>query len=122
LERLPGVKRALVSRQTEEARVVYDDSKQTPAKLAAAIDRLGFQARVVSVIAAPRPTLHVEGLTDLKGVRKAEEVLRAIKGVKGVVVDARDGEVFVERDSTVALRDLLAALEAAGFKARLGTQ
>jgi copper chaperone CopZ len=57
LERLPGVKRATVSRQTEEARVVYDDSKQTPEKLAAAIDRFGFQPRVLSVTVAPTPTL-----------------------------------------------------------------
>jgi copper chaperone CopZ len=53
LERLPGVKRADVKLETGQAKVLYDDTKQTPEKLAAAIDRLGFKASVVSVTAAP---------------------------------------------------------------------
>ncbi len=115
------MKRAHVRLETEEARVVYDDAKQTPEKLAAAIDRLGFQATVLSVAAAPKPTLYVDGLTDLKTVRKVEQILRAIKGVRGVTVDPKDGEVFVEYGGqTVKPRDLVAALEAAGFRARLG--
>lgn len=119
LERLPGVKRAKVSRQTEEARVVYDDARQTPEKLAAAIDRLGFQARVLSVTAAPRPTLHVDGFIDLRAVRKVEPVLKSVKGVKDATVDPQYGEVFVEYDGRpVTPRELVAALEAAGFKAR----
>jgi copper chaperone CopZ len=55
LERLPGVKRAEVRLETGEARVVYDDARQTPEKLAAAVDRLGFQASVRSVAPAPSP-------------------------------------------------------------------
>ena len=35
--------------ETGQARVVFDDTKQTPEKLAAAIDKLGFRASVVSV-------------------------------------------------------------------------
>jgi copper chaperone CopZ len=53
LERLPGVKRADVRLETGQARVIYDDSKQTPEKVAAAIDKLGFKASVVSVAEAP---------------------------------------------------------------------
>ncbi|MBI4611183.1 MAG: heavy-metal-associated domain-containing protein [Candidatus Rokubacteria bacterium] len=122
MERLPGVKRAHVRLETEEARVVYDDAKQTPEKLAAAIDRLGFPASVLSVTAAPKPTLYVDGLTDLKTVRKVEQVLKAVKGVRGVTVDPRDGEVFVDYDRlTTSVRDLVAALEGAGFKARSGS-
>ncbi len=47
------MKRADVRLETGQARVVYDDSKQTPEKLAAAIDKLGFKASVVSVAEAP---------------------------------------------------------------------
>jgi len=109
----------MVSRQTEEARVVYDDSKQTPERLAAAIDRLGFQASVLSVSAAPRPTLLVEGVNDLKAVRKIDAVLRGLKGVRGVRVDLGTGEVFVEYDGqAVSPQQLLSALQAAGFSAR----
>jgi len=121
LERLPGVRWAHVRLETEEARVVYDDAKQTPENLAAAVDRLGFRASVVSVAAAPRPTLYVDGLANPTAARKVEQVLKAVKGVRTVVVAARDGKVFVEYDGrTASPRDLLAALEAAGFKARLG--
>ncbi|MGH7542835.1 MAG: heavy-metal-associated domain-containing protein [Gemmatimonadota bacterium] len=53
LERLPGVKRADVKLETGQARVIYDDTKQTPEKLAGAIDRLGYKASLVSVAEAP---------------------------------------------------------------------
>jgi copper chaperone CopZ len=120
LERLPGVKRADVRLETEEARVVFDDAKQTPEKLAAAIDRLGFQASMLSVTAAPRPTLLVEGVNDLKAVRKIEAVLRGLKGIRGVRVDPGTGEVFVEYDGpAVSPQLLLSALQSAGFNARL---
>ncbi len=49
MERLPGVKPAEVSLEKAEARVEFDDGKVSAADLAAAIDRLGFRARVVSV-------------------------------------------------------------------------
>ena len=39
--------------ETGQAKVIYDDSKQTPEKLAAAINKLGFKASVVSVAGAP---------------------------------------------------------------------
>jgi copper chaperone CopZ len=54
LERLPGVKRADVKLEPGQAKVIYDDTKQTPEKLAAAIDKLGYKASVVSVSEAPR--------------------------------------------------------------------
>jgi copper chaperone CopZ len=53
LERLPGVKRADVKLETGQASVVFDDTRQTPEKLAAAIDRLGFKASLLSVADSP---------------------------------------------------------------------
>ncbi len=115
------MKRAQARFETGEARVIYDDAKQTPEKLAAAIDRLGFQASVLSITAAPKPTLYVDGLTDLKAVRRVKAVLKGLKGVRQVTVDPGSGEVFVEHNGqAVNPRDLIAALEAAGFRARLG--
>jgi len=119
LERLPGVKRADVRLETEEARVVYDDARQTPEKLATAIDRLGFQASILSVTAAPRPTLLVDGVNDLKAARKIEGILRGLKGVRAIRVDRGSGEVFVEYDAqAVSPQQLLSALQAGGFNAR----
>jgi copper chaperone CopZ len=120
LERLPGVRRADVRLEPGEAKVIYDAAKQTPEKLAAAVDRLGFQASVQGVVPAPRPTLYVDGLEDAKAVRRAEHALRRLKGVADVVVDPRAGEVFVEYDDgAVQARDLAAALDEAGFRARI---
>lgn len=122
MERLPGVKRADVRLETGEAKVVFDDTKQTPEKLAAAVDKLGFQASVDAVTVAPKPTLYVEGLKDQRAVRKVETTLKAVRGVKGVMVDPRLGEVFVEYDTqAVNARGLVAALETAGFKARVAS-
>lgn len=47
------MKRADVKLETGQAKVIYDDRQQTPEKLAAAIDKLGFKASVVSVAEAP---------------------------------------------------------------------
>ncbi len=47
------MKHADVKLETGQAKILYDDTKQTPEKLAAAIDRLGFKASVVSVTVAP---------------------------------------------------------------------
>ena len=49
MERLPGVKRAEVNLDKALARVEFDDARISPDKLAAAIDRLGFKAKVLSV-------------------------------------------------------------------------
>lgn len=49
MERLPGVTRAEVSLEKAEARVEFDDARISAAQLAAAIDRLGFRAKVLSV-------------------------------------------------------------------------
>jgi copper chaperone CopZ len=47
------VTRADVKLETGQAKVIYDDTRQTPEKLAAAIDKLGFKASVLSVAEAP---------------------------------------------------------------------
>lgn len=47
------MKRADVTLEAGQARVIYDDTMQTPEKLVAAIDRLGFKASVLSVTAEP---------------------------------------------------------------------
>ena len=49
LERLPGVTRAEVSLEKAEARVAFEDTKISAEKLAAAIDRLGFRAKLLRV-------------------------------------------------------------------------
>ncbi len=49
LERLPGVKKVDVSLENMQARVEFDDTKISPDRLVAAIDLLGFRAKVLDV-------------------------------------------------------------------------
>ena len=49
LERLPGVKKVEVSLEKSQARVEFDDTKISSDKLVAAIDLLGFRAKLVGV-------------------------------------------------------------------------
>ncbi len=49
MERLPGVRKADVSLGKAQARVEFDDAKISPDRLVAAIDRLGFRAKLLQV-------------------------------------------------------------------------
>jgi len=49
LERLPGVRSVEVSLEKAQARVEFDDAKISPDKLVAAIDLLGFRAKLLDV-------------------------------------------------------------------------
>ena len=49
LERLPGVKKVEVSLEKAQARVEFDDAKTSSDKLVAAIDLLGFRAKLLDV-------------------------------------------------------------------------
>ena len=49
LERLPGVKKVDVSLEKAQARVEFDDAKTSSDKLVAAIDGLGFRAKLLDV-------------------------------------------------------------------------
>ena len=49
LERLPGVKKVDVSLEKAQARVEFDDAKTSLDKLVAAIDLLGFKAKLLDV-------------------------------------------------------------------------
>lgn len=48
MSRLPGISHAEVSLERAEALVRYDPDQITPADIVATINRLGFQARVLS--------------------------------------------------------------------------
>lgn len=119
LERLPGVRRAEASRERNEAKVVYEPDKIAPEKFVDTIGKIGFEARLLTVTDPPRPTLRVEGITDLKSVYKIRDTLLAVPGVKKITIDPKFGEVFVESDgSTVPTDRLIAALAKAGFRAQ----
>jgi Cu+-exporting ATPase len=119
LERLPGVRRAEASRERNEAKVVYEPDKIAPEKFVETIGKIGFEARLLTITDPPRPTLKVEGITDLKTVYKVRDTLLAVPGVKKITIDPKFGEVFVESDGGAVPTDrLIAALAKAGFRAQ----
>ncbi len=120
LERLPGVRRAEASRERNEAKVVYDPDKTGPEKFVETIGKIGFEARLLTVTDPPRPTLKVEGITDLKSVYKVRDTLLKVPGIKKITIDPKFGEVFVETEGTPVPPDrLIAALAKAGFRAQV---
>lgn len=109
-----------VSLEKAEARIWFDEANVKPEALVAAVNRLGFQASLVGVTQAPRPTLRIEGLNSRQGVERARQALQAVAGVSGVWIDRKRSEAFVEYDrTTLTPGRLLLALQAAGFKASL---
>ncbi len=120
LERLPGVRRAEASRERNEAKVTYDPEKIAPEKFVETIGKIGFEARLLTITDPPRPTLKVEGVTDLKSVYKVRDTLLAVPGVKKITIDPKFGEVFVESEGPPVPPDrLIAALAKAGFRAQM---
>ncbi|MBI2368640.1 MAG: cation transporter [Deltaproteobacteria bacterium] len=119
MERLPGVRWADVSLQKAEARVQFEEGTVETQALVDAVNRIGFQARLLRVTEPLRPTLRIEGLTSRREIERAREALAAVPGVRSVALDRKSGEVFVEHDgSKVTAARLAQVLREAGFRAR----
>jgi copper chaperone CopZ len=64
--------------------------------------------------------LHVTGMTCGHCQAKVEQALKGIAGVYSAVVDLQDGEAEIDfNDDSVTTQQLVAAVEGAGYKARL---
>jgi copper chaperone len=64
--------------------------------------------------------LHVTGMTCGHCQAKVEQALKGIAGVYSAVVDLQDGEAEIDfNDDSVTTQQLVAAVEQAGYKARL---
>jgi copper chaperone len=64
--------------------------------------------------------LHVTGMTCGHCQAKVEQALKGIAGVYSAVVDLQDGEAEIDfNDDSVTTQQLVAAIEQAGYRARL---
>jgi len=64
--------------------------------------------------------LHVTGMTCGHCQTKVEQALKGIAGVYSAVVDLQDGEAEIDfNDDSVTTQHLVAAIENAGYGARL---
>ncbi|KNY20980.1 heavy metal translocating P-type ATPase [Methylobacterium sp. ARG-1] len=113
LKALPGVRDVAVNLATHRASLVLDGGAR-PADAAAALAEAGYPVpETQSVIA-------VEGMTCASCVGRVERALAAVPGVSGASVNLVTGQAAIRHaEGLVATSDLVAAVEAAGYEARL---
>eukprot|EP00878_Enallax_costatus_P015659 GHUV01016404.1.p1 GENE.GHUV01016404.1~~GHUV01016404.1.p1 ORF type:complete len:317 (+),score=102.19 GHUV01016404.1:266-1216(+) len=119
---LPGVTHAAVALTQGEAEVTYYSSSITADALAAAVEDLGFDCRVISQAGLESCTLGVLGMTCSACSNAVEKALSAVPGVSKASVDVVGGraEVWYNPTST-GPRAFLDAVTAAGFAGSLVT-
>ncbi|MCU0912485.1 MAG: copper ion binding protein, partial [Rhodobacteraceae bacterium] len=110
LAAVPGVAGAAVNLAAERAEVRLD-RPVTRADLIAAVEKAGYDVLPAQV------ELAVEGMTCASCVGRVEKALKAVPGVTGAAVNLATERASVSGTADVA--ELVAAVEAAGYAARL---
>ncbi len=122
LKKVPGVDAAVVNLALERATVSFPAAAGLdPTVLAAAVERAGYQARVIPQVVAPEPRslqLTVGGMTCASCVSRVERYLKKVPGVESAVVNLALERASVTFDPTLAKpAALLEAVERAGYQA-----
>eukprot|EP00882_Tetradesmus_deserticola_P007169 GHRQ01007548.1.p1 GENE.GHRQ01007548.1~~GHRQ01007548.1.p1 ORF type:complete len:744 (+),score=290.70 GHRQ01007548.1:392-2623(+) len=116
LQALPGVMRVGVSLPTGEAEVAHQPSSITAEALVAAVEDLGFDARLVSKAGLECCSLGVQGMTCSACSSAVERALCAVPGVSSAAVSVLAGRAEVWYDTSVTgPRAFLQAVDVAGF-------
>jgi Cu+-exporting ATPase len=111
LRAVPGVAAASVNLATETAAV--EMAAPDASALRAAVDHAGYQ------VATQRTQLAIDGMTCASCVARVEKALAAVPGVLSAAVNLASETATVEAvGGAVSGRDLLAAVDAAGYRAR----
>ncbi|TXL73327.1 copper-translocating P-type ATPase [Vineibacter terrae] len=113
LEAVPGVERASVNLASETATVTAP-AALAPARLAAAVEAAGYKVGTSTI------DLTVEGMTCASCVGRVERALQQVPGVTGASVNLATERARIEVAGSAdhTLPALLAAVEAAGYRAR----
>ena len=111
LGKLPGVTQATVNLATEQAHVLADASVTADA-LVAAVRQAGYAVSTTEL------SLQVEGMTCATCAARVETALLKIPGVTSASVNLATERATVRAVSTVAVAELEAAIERAGYAAR----
>lgn len=122
LAALPGVSHAAVSLSVGEAEVAYAPGVISPEALAAAVEDIGFEAKLIGQAGLEVATLGVLGMTCSACGAAVERALSAVPGVvsASACVLAGRAEVWYNPSST-GPRAFLDAVSAAGFAGSLVT-
>ncbi len=116
LGKVAGVEAATVSLATERAHIRFDDASTNAAALAEAVAKAGF--------VVPRDSLElaITGMTCAACSTRLEKVLARVPGVRAAQVNLAIGRASIEfLPGTVAAADLVAAVDKAGFGAKVVT-
>ncbi len=109
--KLPGVIEAPVNLATEKARVVYDPSLVDPSKIAAAVQKAGYDVAVDQV------TLGIKGMVCASCAGIIEDVLTAMEGVLSASVNLATEKAMVRfNPEMVTLEAIKAAIVNAGYE------
>ncbi|KAK9840963.1 hypothetical protein WJX81_002856 [Elliptochloris bilobata] len=125
LAALPGVQSASVALLAQSAEVVFDAGEVTVSELLKAVADCGFEAELLHK-AAPQPALDEEVKLRVTGMHcsacstAVEHALAALPGVRSAAVSLTMQQADVVRAPGGASEaDLVAAVEATGFEARV---
>ncbi|AVR97957.1 heavy metal translocating P-type ATPase [Pseudoduganella armeniaca] len=116
LRAVPGVTDASVNLATETARVAGSAPAQA---LRAAVEQAGYEAEPLLPAPGAALDLAVEGMTCASCAGRVEKALRAVPGVAGATVNLATETARVESAGPLDPAALLAAVEQAGYAARL---
>lgn len=116
LSKVDGVSEAAVSFATERATVTYDPSRTTPAALARAVAEAGYSVPLVDGPSESVLQLEITGMTCAACVRRVEQALRRVDGVREASVSLPLERATVTFDPAVARTEaLVLAVEKAGY-------
>lgn len=148
LRKVEGVEEATVNLATETATVRFDPERVDLERLRAAVEAAGYEARIdqaepigtgpvppsgrdrrtVDIVFGARPdaiatprtlALDIEGMTCASCVNRIERYLRRVEGVREATVNLATERATVVAEPDVTADELVAAVEAAGYAARL---
>jgi Au+-exporting ATPase len=118
LKAVPGVESASVNLATERASVTTQ-ADVARADLVKAVEEAGYS--VLESVSVPAPLqITIEGMTCASCVGRVERALRAVPGVTEAIVNLATEKASVRGSADGA--GLIAAIEAAGYEARLDTK
>lgn len=114
INKIPGVVKSSVNLGTETARIEGDGSVQIAA-IKAAIEKSGYQ------VAQQEFVVMIEGMTCASCVGRVEKALNKLSGVLSVSVNLATEKARVIAIAKMTSRDVIQAVENAGYKAYLAS-
>ncbi len=139
LRKADGVVDATVNLATETASVTFEPSRTGLPQLGAAVEEAGYEARLdraemsgatagasrtleVALSASGMFALDIEGMTCASCVNRIERYLRKLDGVEAANVNLATERATVVAGPQVTVAQIIAAVEAAGYEAKLLTE